>query len=50
MTYALTESDMILRVTDGAFIPPDRGNADYCEYLEWLGLGNEPLPLQNEEK
>ena len=44
MTYQLTASDLILRTTDGAFIPPDPGNRDYRDYLEYLAAGNTPEP------
>ena len=44
MTYKLTQGDTILRLADNAFIPPDPGNRDYQEYLEWVSQGNEPLP------
>ena len=42
--YQLTASNSIHRTTDNAFIPPDTGNRDYREYLEWLDAGNEPEP------
>jgi len=44
MTYQLTTSTSILRLTDNAFIPPDPANRDYREYLEWLEAGNTPEP------
>jgi hypothetical protein len=44
MTYQLTIADSILRLEDGAFIPPDPANRDYREYLEWVDAGNEPEP------
>ena len=44
MTYQLTASDLILRITDGAFIPPDPANTDYAAYKAWLDEGNTPLP------
>lgn len=44
MTYQLTTGDMILRTTDGAFIPPDPANTDYAAYLAWLDEGNTPEP------
>lgn len=37
-------SDMILRVADQAYIPPDPGNRDRIEYEAWLDAGNTPDP------
>lgn len=45
MTYQLTQFDNILRLADGVTIPPDTGNADYREYLAWVGEGNTPEPV-----
>ena len=42
--YQLTTADSILRLTDNASIPPDGGNRDYREYLDWLDAGNTPEP------
>lgn len=44
MTYQLTTGNMILRTTDGAFIPLDPANTDYAVYLAWLDEGNTPEP------
>lgn len=44
MTYQLTASDCILRLSDNAFIPPDPANTDYAAYLTWLESGNTPEP------
>jgi hypothetical protein len=44
MTYQLTTSDTILRLTDNAYIPQAPGNRDYREYLDWLEEGNTPEP------
>jgi len=44
MTYQLTTGDRILRLDDGAFIPPDPANTDYAAYLEWVAAGNTPEP------
>jgi hypothetical protein len=44
MTYQLTTSTSIIRLSDGAFIPNDPANRDYQEYLEWISQGNQPLP------
>ncbi len=44
MAYQLTKYEVILRLADNAFIPPDPANTDYQAYLAWLAEGNEPLP------
>jgi len=31
---------MIYRVIDCAWIPPDEANTDYQEYLKWVAEGN----------
>ena len=46
MTYKKTKDangnacDVIRRIADGACIPPNEGNTDYQEYLEWVAEGN----------
>jgi len=42
--YKLTQFPEILRMVDGAFIPPDLANTDYQQYLIWLAEGNTPDP------
>ena len=42
--YKLTASTIIIRTTDGAFIPADPANTDYAAYLQWLAEGNTPEP------
>lgn len=42
--YQLTNYETIKRLSDNTFIPPDRANIDYQQYLLWLEEGNEPLP------
>lgn len=44
MTYQLTPSTSILRLSDNAFIPPDPANTDYAAYQAWLAEGNTPEP------
>ncbi len=44
MTYKLTTSTSITRLSDGASIPDDTSNTDYAAYLQWLSEGNTPEP------
>ena len=41
-TGNVSEAPVILRKTDGAFIPKAIGNKDYQDYLEWVAAGNTP--------
>jgi len=59
MTYTLTNSTLIRRDADNAFIPADEANTDYQAYLAWVAEGNtpnpyvpppEPAPLTPQEK
>ena len=44
-TYTLTaKPNIIVRDSDGAFIPDDPANLDYQDYLAWLAKGNAPTP------
>ncbi len=38
------ETNMIIRLSDHAFIPFEPTNIDYQEYLRWVAEGNEPEP------
>lgn len=42
--YQITESSTVIRLVDILSISADPANADYAEYLVWLGEGNEPIP------
>ena len=44
MTYQLTSSTIIKRLSDGAHIPNDPRNRAYKDYLDWVKEGNTPLP------
>lgn len=43
--YRLTSSASIVRLVDGAIIPPDPANADYAAYLAWVAAGGVPDPI-----
>jgi len=46
--YQLTKNGyMILRTTDGAYIPVNPDNTDYIAYLKWLENGGIPIPAEN---
>jgi hypothetical protein len=42
--YQLTETAIVLRIADSAFIPNDPDNTDRRIYEEWLAAGNTPVP------
>jgi hypothetical protein len=42
--YKLTKENVVIRISDNAFIPSDLGNTDYQDYLKWVSEGNTPLP------
>ena len=49
MTYQSTANGSVIRLIDGASIPPDPANTDYAAYLQWLSEGNTPLPAPEPE-
>ena len=42
--YKLTNTGIVVRLSDNAYIPPDEGNTDYRAYVAWCGEGNLPEP------
>lgn len=44
MSYKLTQSTSIIRLSDNACIPADPVNSDYAEFLRWQAEGNTPAP------
>lgn len=40
--YKLSSGNGVIRISDCAFIPDDKSNRDYQEYLRWLSDGNTP--------
>lgn len=43
--YRLTETDDVVRVSDGAVIPYYSANADRNEYEDWIAAGGTPDPV-----
>ena len=48
MYKSTSNTNMVQRVEDGAFIPFDPTNKDYQAYLKWLAEGNTPLPAEEQ--
>lgn len=42
MMYTLRDDGHVIRLSDGATIPPSESNRDYQAYLEWVAAGNSP--------
>ena len=43
--YKLTNSTLVIRISDNAYIPADAENLDRQAYTTWLEDGNTPLPV-----
>ena len=48
MTYTLYADGPVQRDADGAWLPPDSGNADWQEYQAWLAVPNTPTPASED--
>jgi len=45
----LPSNGHVMRLADGAIIPPNPDNTDYQEYLRWLEAGNTPEPAEENQ-
>ena len=43
-TVAGNQMEVLVRLEDNAFIPPDPANTDYAAYLQWVEQGGTPEP------
>ena len=39
-TSLISQNHLIVRESDGAYIPTDPANSDYQQYLAWVAEGN----------
>ena len=44
--FRIINSESVLRISDGVYIPFDIANADYQEYKKWIDEGNAPEPAE----
>ena len=42
------ETNIIIRLSDNAFIPMSEDNTDYQAYLAWVAQGNTPQPAEEQ--
>lgn len=49
-SYRLTAGAEVVRIADGAIIPPDPRNADRAAYEAWLAAGGVPEPAAMPEE
>jgi len=47
--YQLTNTNSVIRTSDGATIPNDDANRDWVEYQDWLSGGGVPDPYVEPE-